>query len=170
MSASAKTSTLKKQLVPFIIIGIFCAVLDFGVTYSLTKLSPLSRELSKVVGWGVGTLVAYALNSRFAFRAEVTARKAGAVIVLYASTLAVQYYLYRWTNEPLIALGFKDPWKDIVSFVIAQGAATVTNFVLQRHVIFREETRIIEESAPSVVKQQGDGNPPVPPSAVTSTS
>lgn len=163
-SAASKKHALKKQLVPFIIIGVGCAVLDFGVTYSLTKLTPLSRELSKAVGWCAGTLAAYLLNSRFAFRAEVSVKKAGAVILLYASTLAVQLLLYRWTEPPLVALGFVDPWKDLVSFVIAQGVATVTNFVLQRRVIFGEETKIIQESAP------GAGNPPVPPSAVASAS
>ena len=83
-----------KQLVPFIIIGIGCAVIDFGVTYSLTQLSPLERSGAKAVGWCVGTLLAYVLNSRFAFRAEVTAKKAGAVFILYASTFAVQFLLY----------------------------------------------------------------------------
>ena len=168
------SSALKKQLVPFIIIGIGCAVLDFGVTYSLTKLSPLSRDASKAVGWCIGTLVAYVLNSRFAFKAEVTAKKAGAVVLLYASTFAVQLLLYRWSEHPLLALGIGDPWKDLIAFVIAQGVATVTNFVLQRRVIFRKETKMIEVSEP-VDKQhaprgsRGDGNPPVPPSAAAAT-
>ncbi|UIZ93460.1 GtrA family protein [Corynebacterium sp. CNCTC7651] len=164
---------MKKQLVPFIIIGVGCAVLDFGVTFSLTELSPLSRDMSKAVGWCVGTLVAYVLNSRFAFHAQVNAKKAGAVILLYASTFAVQLLLYRWAAVPLTALGFNKFFRDLFSFVIAQGVATVTNFVLQRRVIFRQETKIIEAAEPDVVKQKapmGDGNPPVPPSAVASAS
>lgn len=158
---------------PFIIIGIGCAILDFGVTRALTQLTPLTRTTAKAVGWCVGTLTAYLLNSRFAFRAEVTARKAGAVIVLYATTLAVQLLIYDWAARPLEALGFRDFWRDLVSFVIAQGVATVTNFVLQRRVIFRQETKMIREQEP-VAKQKapatGDGNPPAPPSAVTATS
>lgn len=173
MSSTAHGSALKKQLVPFIIIGIGCAVLDFGVTFALTKLTPLTRTPAKAVGWCVGTLAAYLLNSRFAFRAEVTARKAGAVIVLYATTLAVQLLIYDWAARPLEALGFHDFWRDLVSFVIAQGVATVTNFVLQRRVIFRQETKMIASAEPTVVKHQppmGDENPPVPPSAVSATS
>ncbi|MCP1388149.1 GtrA family protein [Corynebacterium sp. TA-R-1] len=173
--SSEKTEVLKQQLVPFIIIGIGCAVLDFGVTVSLTELSPLSRDLSKAVGWCVGTLVAYILNSRFAFQAEVNAKKAGAVFVLYASTFAVQLLIYRWAAVPLTALGFNKFFRDLFSFVIAQGVATVTNFVLQRRVIFREETKtkIVAESEPDVVTPKapkGGGNPPVPPSAVASAS
>lgn len=158
---------------PFIIIGIGCAVLDFGVTYALTKLTPLGRIPAKAVGWCVGTLAAYLLNSRFAFRAEVNAKKAGAVFILYASTLAAQLLIYDWAARPLEALGFHEFWRDLVSFVIAQGVATVTNFVLQRRVIFRQETKMIASAEPTVAKQRppmGDGNPPAPPSAVTATN
>lgn len=153
---------MKKQLVPFVIIGIGCAVLDFGVTYTVDELTSLPREMAKAIGWVVGTIVAYVLNSRFAFHAEVSAKKAGGVFILYATTFAVQLLLYRYSAVPLRALGLNKFFTDLISFIIAQGVATVTNFVLQRRVIFKEETRIIEEQAPT-----GDGNPPVPPSAVT---
>ncbi|WP_245945686.1 GtrA family protein [Corynebacterium senegalense] len=147
MCKEYKQSVLK-QLVPFIIIGIGCAVVDFGITYSLTELTGLSRTSSKVVGWIFGTLIAYVLNSRFAFQAQVNAKKAGAVFVLYAVTFLVQVVLYDVTDAPLQALGLVNPWKDGVSFVIAQGVATVTNFVLQRRVIFKEETKIVLEQDP----------------------
>lgn len=134
---------------PFLIIGIGCAVIDFGITYSLTELVGTQRDMAKAVGWVFGTLTAYLLNSKFAFQAEVNAKKAGAVFFLYAVTFVVQLLLYRWTEGPLIAMGIDtNPWKDGVSFVIAQGVATVTNFVLQRRVIFKEETKIIAQQDP----------------------
>ena len=46
--------------------------------------------------------------------------------------------LWRVTDEPLSSLGLQDSWKNAVSFVIAQGVATVTNFVLQSKVIFKD--------------------------------
>ena len=140
------SSTFFKQLVPFLIIGIGCAVIDFGITYPL-ELVGTQRDLAKAVGWIFGTLIAYLLNSKFAFQAEVNAKKAGAVFILYAVTFVVQILL-RWTEGPLISMGLVNPWKDGVSFVIAQGVATVTNFVLQRRVIFREETKIIAQQDP----------------------
>ena len=60
------------------------------------------------------------------------------MFVLYAVTFAVQLVIWRVTDAPLASLGLVDPWKDAVSFVIAQGVATVTNFELQRHLIFKE--------------------------------
>lgn len=155
---------MMKQLVPFVIIGVGCAVVDFSITYSVDELTTLSREMSKAVGWVVGTTCAYLLNSRFAFQAEVNAKKAGGVFILYATTFVVQILLYRWSAVPLRALGLNKFFTDLISFIIAQGVATVTNFVLQRRVIFRAETKIIEASDPGV------GNPPAPPSAIKPAS
>lgn len=155
-----------KQLVPFVMIGVGCAILDFGITYPLHEYAGMQREVSKAVGWVFGTTAAYLLNSRFAFKAQVDAKKASAVFLLYAVTFAVQIGLYRITDSPLAAMGLENPWKDAVSFVIAQGVATVTNFELQRHWIFRQETKIVDKQMPT----RGDGNPPAPPAAVTSTS
>lgn len=58
--------------------------------------------------------------------------------ILYASTFAVQNFLYWVLNEPLMALGFEGAVKDTIAFVIAQGVATVTNFAIQRAFIFKE--------------------------------
>lgn len=134
----ASTSTLKRQLVPFLLIGVGCAVIDFGITYTLNEPLGWQRDFAKAVGWVFGTAAAYVLNSRFSFNAKINAKKASAVFVLYAVTFAVQLVLWRVTDAPLASLGLVNPWKDAVSFVIAQGVATVTNFELQRHLIFKE--------------------------------
>ena len=134
----ASSSTLKQQLIPFLVIGVGCAVIDFGITHSLIEFMGVQRDLAKAVGWVFGTLAAYVLNSKFSFDAKINAKKASAVFVLYAVTFAVQMVLWRITDSPLTNLGLVNPWKNVVSFVIAQGVATVVNFELQRHLIFRE--------------------------------
>ena len=137
----ASSSTLKQQLVPFLLVGVGCAVLDFGITHTLDELLGWQRDFAKAVGWVFGTLAAYVLNSKFSFDAKINAKKAGAVFVLYAVTFAVQMVLWRVTDSPLTSLGLVNPWKNVVSFVIAQGVATVVNFELQRHLIFRESKK-----------------------------
>ena len=134
----ASSSTLKQQLIPFLVIGVGCAVIDFGITYTLDVPLGWQRDFAKAVGWVFGTLAAYVLNSKFSFDAKINAKKAGAVFVLYAVTFAVQMVLWRITDSPLTSLGLVNLWKNVVSFVIAQGVATVVNFELQRHLIFRE--------------------------------
>ena len=137
----ASSSTLKQQLVPFLLVGVGCAVIDFGITHTLDELLGWQRDFAKAVGWVFGTLAAYVLNSKFSFNAKINAKKAGAVFVLYAVTFAVQMVLWRVTDSPLTSLGLVNPWKNVVSFVIAQGVATVVNFELQRHLIFRESKK-----------------------------
>lgn len=150
VSSKAETTTgAKQQLVRFIIVGVFCAVLDFGLTYLLTHAVGLDRVTAKIFGWCLGTAAAYLLNSKFTFEAKITGKRALAVFVLYLSTLGVQTFLYWVTDAPLIALGLVDPWKDGVSFVIAQGVATVTNFVLQRVLIFNEPPRVLIDEPPT---------------------
>lgn len=88
MSSKAETTTgAKQQLVRFIIVGVFCAVLDFGLTYLLTHAVGLDRVTAKIFGWCLGTAAAYLLNSKFTFEAKITGKRALAVFVLYLSTL-----------------------------------------------------------------------------------
>lgn len=134
----SSNSSLKQQLIPFLVIGIGCAVIDFGITNTLDQALDVQRDLAKAVGWVFGTISAYVLNSKFAFNAKIDAKKASAVFVLYATTFAVQMLLWKVTDEPLSSIGLQDSWKNAVSFVIAQGVATTTNFLLQRYWIFKD--------------------------------
>ncbi|MHA2787793.1 GtrA family protein [Corynebacterium sp. S7] len=127
------------QLVRFTTVGIFTALIDFSLTWFFTFVVGWNRQIAKAIGWVFGTLAAYLLNSRFTFKSEVTAKKALAVFTLYASTFLIQQFMYWVTNAPLLALGFDGTTKDAISFVIAQGVATITNFVLQRVLIFKKD-------------------------------
>ena len=129
-------NSLRTQLVRFVSVGVFTAILDFGLTLILTHLG-LHRSAAKAIGWVFGTIAAYLANARWTFGAQVSGRTATAVGLLYASTFAVQNFLYWATNAPLIAMGFEGAVKDTISFVIAQAVATITNFVIQRVFIFK---------------------------------
>lgn len=131
-------NSLRTQLVRFVSVGVFTAILDFGLTLILTHLG-LHRSAAKAIGWVFGTIAAYLANARWTFGAQVSGRTATAVGLLYISTFAVQNFLYWATNAPLIAMGFEGAVKDTISFVIAQAVATITNFVIQRVFIFKDK-------------------------------
>lgn len=126
------------QLVRFTLVGVFTAIIDWSLTMLFTHVVGFDRQFAKAIGWVFGTLAAYLLNSKFTFKSAVSAKKATAVFILYASTFAIQQLMYWVTNAPLISLGFEGAVKDTISFVIAQGVATITNFVLQRVLIFKK--------------------------------
>lgn len=135
---SANTS-LKTQLTRFIAVGIVAAIVDLGLTLCLDYLLGIPREWAKALGWCAGTTTAYIMNSKWTFTAKTSAKSGAAVAVLYLSTFAVQNFLYWVLAGPLTSLNLSREAVDVVSFVIAQGVATVTNFAVQRIFIFNNK-------------------------------
>ncbi len=124
--------TLKTQVLRFVITGGFSAVVDFGLYVALLAVG-LHVNVAKTLGFIAGTTTAYLINRRWTFQAPPSRARFVAVMVLYALTYAVQIGI-----NYLFYLEFAGrPWQVPVAFVIAQGTATVINFVVQRAVIFR---------------------------------
>lgn len=136
MLAKLRESTLFGQLAKFGITGVFTALIDWSLTMGLQAFG-VNRQLAKAGGWAAGTTVAYLVNAKWTFQVAVTRSSAIAVALLYLSTFAVQNLIYWAVDSPLQSLGLEGMLKDTVAFVIAQGVATITNFIFQRVVIFR---------------------------------
>jgi putative flippase GtrA len=128
----ARTLPLKTQVVRFIVTGGLAAVVDFGL-YLTGLAAGLNVNVAKSLSFVVGTVTAYLINRRWTFRAPPSKARFVAVMLLYALTYTVQvginYIFYMQFAE--------HPWRVPVAFVIAQGTATVINFIVQRTVIFR---------------------------------
>lgn len=130
----ASTSVdLKTQLVRFVATGAGSAVLDYGLMMFLQYVVGVEPWLAKAAGFILGTTTAYLINRRWTFRAEPSAARFIAVVILYLVTFVVNVGLYTWLDAV---------WPDTalfatVAFVVAQGVATVINFVVQRAVIFK---------------------------------
>lgn len=125
--------SLKTQLARFVLTGGFSAIVDFGLYFFLYKTVGLQVDLAKAIGFIAGTLTAYLINRRWTFGAEPSRSRFIKVMVLYALTFVVQVGLNHLT---LRILDYKD-WALPVAFVVAQGTATVINFIVQRVWIFR---------------------------------
>src|SRR5690349_19323122 len=124
--------SLTTQAWRFVVTGGLSAIVDFGLYVLFLRLG-LHVNLAKTLSFIAGTTTAYLINRRWTFQAPPSRARFIAVVALYAVTYGVQIGM----NYLFYSMWDDKPWRVPVAFVIAQGTATVINFVVQRAVIFR---------------------------------
>jgi putative flippase GtrA len=123
---------LAAQLTRFVAIGVLSAAFDFGI-YHLLYTVGLFPSVAKAISFICGTTTAYLLNRRFTFQSAGGGARVAGFVLLYGTTFVINV----GTNALMLAVLPAMPLRVSAAWVIAQGLATVINFVMLRTVVFR---------------------------------
>lgn len=132
METPATGTGLVVQLFRFAVSGGLSAIVDFGLLLVFLHLG-LPFAVAKTISFIAGTTTAYLINRRWTFQAAPNRARFLAVAALYAVMFIVQVGISTGLHSQLPPGTF---WV-LVAYVIAQGVATIVNFVVQRQVIFK---------------------------------
>jgi putative flippase GtrA len=125
-------SRLSTQLIRFVLVGGVAFVVDLGSYQALLAIG-LWVHLAKALAFVAGTSTAYLINRRWTFPGRGGSTEYASIIALYGLTFVVQV----GTNALMLALLPPFHGEFTCAFIVAQGLATVINFIVQRTVIFR---------------------------------
>lgn len=124
-------TTLISQLIKYGIVGALNTLITLLVILALTTLD-INPYLSNAIGFGVGLLNSYLLNSRFTFNKKSSAgsiTKFGtAFSIAYALNLVALYYLVQLQIEPIIIAQF-----------VAMASYNAAFFVLMKTWVFSRD-------------------------------
>jgi putative flippase GtrA len=139
MKAPTAAPGLSGQLLRFVLIGGFCALLDYG-TYTGERALGMDSSpwvnIARAVSFIVGTTTAFFLNRKFTFSAGRKDGKGqiGGFVLLYTVT----FFVTVGVNALMLAVLPEWRWQPSIAWVISQGTATAINFVMLKWVVFRE--------------------------------
>lgn len=127
---------LLTQLGRFVLVGGLSAIVDYGAYQGLLALGAWVH-MAKAISFVLGTTTAYLLNRRWTFNAAGGAAPVAKFMVLYTVT----FFVNVGVNALMLQVLGDFAGVHTVAWVIAQGTATVINFVILRTVVFKQESR-----------------------------
>lgn len=123
---------LVQQVLRFGVVGVLGAVVDFSI-YLLALRLGMETYAARTLSFLCGTVTAYVLNRRWAFRVEGGTRRVISFSILYGTTFLVIIGV----NAAALALLPDRWWTVSVAWAVSQGLGTTCNFVMLRLVVFR---------------------------------
>ncbi len=132
---------LMNQILKFGVVGVFCFLIDFGLTTGLTNIFGVHYLISKFFGFVVSAIVNYILSIKFVFtqKKEMDKKKEFTVFLILSAfgLLINEVVMYIcidgiYANARVLRNMISDGLMVSVSSVIATGIVMVYNFISRK--------------------------------------
>lgn len=132
---------LMNQILKFGVVGVFCFLIDFGLTTGLTNIFGVHYLVSKFFGFVVSAIVNYILSIKFVFtqKKEMDKKKEFTVFLILSAfgLLINEVVMYIcidgiYANARVLRNMISDGLMVSVSSVIATGIVMVYNFISRK--------------------------------------
>ena len=117
------------EFIRYNLVGIVNTIIGFSIIFSLMFMG-VSPVLSNLMGYAIGSVVSFYLNSRYTFKSTKTTK---AQVVKFFTILLLSYFLNLLTLQWLLEL--INPY--LAQFFSAV-VYTVSSFLLVKFIVFKE--------------------------------
>jgi putative flippase GtrA len=125
---------IRREAGVFLVVGGITVLVDFACYTVLQSGGGLPVDVSKGMGFLIGTAFAYFANRHWTFGHREAGRgSAWRFALLYSVTLAVNVLV----NAICLYVLSDRPWSKSAAFVLATGASAVLNFLGMKYLVFR---------------------------------
>ena len=121
-------------LTRFGLVGVFNTLVGFGIVATLDVGFGVHPHVANAIGYGVGIVVSYLLNSRFVFRST---EQAAATAPRFLMAAAAAFVLNQIVLHFAGGLLGEHPWSRLAAQAMAAGSYTLTFFALCRLWVFK---------------------------------
>ena len=141
MEAKENMKNLLNQIMKFGIVGLFCFLIDFGITTGFTNLLGIHYLISKFLGFVVSAVVNYLLSIKFVFtqKKEMDKKKEFSVFLILSAfglliNEAVMYICIDgvYAHSPQMKALISNANMVALSSVLATGIVMVYNFISRK--------------------------------------
>ena len=123
---------LSHQFIKFIVVGVVCTAVNYGVFYALLAISDTHYQICSAAGFIVGLAVGYPLNKAWTYQhhGKTTMGLSVNYLAVYFGSLVLgQIMLYLLVDQARLNV--------LLANILVIGMTTCTNFIGTKFLVFR---------------------------------
>ena len=123
--------TFRRELILYILIGVFVVLVDFILYHSLNKIFSIDFSNSKRVSYLSGTVISFVLNKHITFKSS---KKNLSEPILFFILYFLSFVLNSFTHDIIL-----DCFSGNYPFIIATTLSVAVNYLGQKFIVFKKK-------------------------------